>query len=223
MTDKDLELVERLIAAATHDIMNGLASVGQASGLMGDLLKMGLAGGSGGLLSFLRPPAKDDPAPRFKKSIANIQTSADRCRDIAAAVNNFAHSLRPAQDPTPCKQVVETLTVLMRRIAAQKRTELKAGKIADNAHVAPPLTTVYRALVACVDDLLITGSKGCSITLSCAIRDTHVVFSVVGNKLKPSSQTPPALQDVAELLAKRDGSVVQNEAGYEVLAIAALQ
>lgn len=227
MNDRETAFIERMAAEATHEIMNGLASIGQAAGLMNDLVDMGIAGGGGlsGIFSFGKgKKSGPDVKGRFKKSIGSVQNGLAKSMSTTQALNRFMHGLTPGDKPAGGEELLLTLAALMRRSARQKRVEFEIGNVDPEAALAVPPFSTYRALAACIDSLLHSAEPGSVITLSCRTESAHVAFEARSQSPKPETlpeTLAEALQDVSRALPEIAGEMHDTSHGYVVKAPAA--
>jgi hypothetical protein len=180
MNKNDAAFIERISAEATHEIMNGLASVGQAAGLMSDLIAMGLCSG-GGLLAFLglkKKTVKTNSIAKMKKALGSLRTGMDKSKETSRALNRFMHGMTPSDGATKAGQISADLIILMRRSAKQKKIELKQAQIPDELAVDILPYNIHRALAACVEELKEAIGMDGTITFSCSERDAMLVFGV---------------------------------------------
>jgi hypothetical protein len=219
MNDRETAFIERMTAMATHEIMNGLASIGQATGLMNDLLSLGVGGGRGGLLGCLGLGRKKDPGDataRFKKSLANVQSGMGKSLETTKALNSFIHGLTPSDEPVAAIEILEVMTVLMRRPARQKKMEFKKEPCERDTGVHVPAFGVYRALAACVDELLENAGAGAVIEVSCGLESGQAVFTVSSPGFRQTSDFSDAMKQTMHDLETQHISLKSIEAGYSV-------
>lgn len=218
MNDQDAAFIERMAAEATHEIMNGLASIGQASGLMGDLLALGFGGG--GVKGFFKLRGKSggvDTTARFKKSITAVQNSVQRSLETTNALNRFMHDLNPSQEPRSAKDIVSIMAALMRRSAKQRKVELLIGTIAPEYAVTIPLLPLYRGLSACIDELLGNAEPGMVLSLQCTKGPRGLVFSVQSVVARPAGELEGTLQNVSSALSEIGCELYEIEDGYGII------
>ncbi|MFP4168410.1 MAG: hypothetical protein ACLFSY_06120 [Desulfonatronovibrionaceae bacterium] len=185
MNEHKAAFIERISAAATHEILNGLASVGQSCGLMQDLMALGLTRGWMGKLKYMlagrgRPP---DAGKRFEKSLVAVNQGMKKARRTTRALNRFIHSLTPSGEEEPVHQLLEVTAVLMHPFAGRKKTELEV-RDPDRGLVCPVSSfLVYRTLAACVDAFVDKAVED-QIYLSCYKQGQNAVCSVQSLKVK---------------------------------------
>jgi signal transduction histidine kinase len=214
MNDQDAAFVERMTAEATHEIMNGLASIGQASGLMGDLLELGLAGG--GIRGLFKRGGGQDTKARFKKSITSVQNSMQKSLETTSALNRFIHDLTPGEEPARAKPLVESMGVLMRRSAKQRKVELKVEDMDPEIRVVAPAFVLYRGLAACIDALLAQAEPGIVLSLGCQAKGPGVEFCVQTASAFAFGDLPEALRQVGEELLRHGCTLHEIEDGYGI-------
>lgn len=227
MNSRDAAFVERMTAAASHEIMNGLASIGQASGLMGDLLDMGLVGPGKGPIGALKKAlgasaeAKPDTLGRFKKALGAVRGGLDKALESGRALNRFSHSLTPQETSAKGHDLAWALVVLMRRAARQRRAEIITGKLNQEVRITAPLLPLYQALTACADALLALAEPKDEVGVTLDLAEGRAVFSLKGPKGRPApgpwtGQVAGDLEGLQDELAAMDCRVDAAPEGYVV-------
>jgi signal transduction histidine kinase len=202
MNEQQVVFVERISAAATHEIMNSLASVGQSSGLMQDLLTLGVNRGWRAKLSkiFGSGSKAQEPGQRLQKSLLAVNHSLEKTMRTTRALNRFLHSLTPSKEPLSASQALQIIAELMQPFARQKRTELKLLQCpAENPCPISPLL-IYQALAACIESLLQQTSND-QLSLDCQCKDEVLSYIVRSAQLQPADKDIPPLEGIAPKLA----------------------
>lgn len=217
MNDDEAAFIERMAAAATHEIMNGLASIGQATGLMNDLLALGLAGGGfKSLLGLRRKSDRPDTLARFKKSLAKVRSGVDKSLETTQALNRFMHGLSPSNEPVLAGEMLKVIAALMRRAARQKKVELSVGQVEPGVTVTTHPFKIYQALAACVDDLLDKAESGEVFDLSCHLEAERAVLAVRSSAPKPPGEVSEGLRKATLFLSPLNCGLNSIESGHAV-------
>jgi signal transduction histidine kinase len=110
----------RMAATVSHDLCNVLATIQQASGLLGDYLALSR---KEQLKSMgLRPKFKYND--KFEEIIAQVQAQVNRGQDMCDQLSRLAHSPDEGQDFADLAQAVELLVKLSTRVAKKHKVRL---------------------------------------------------------------------------------------------------
>ena len=219
MNDKQSAFVERIGTSATHEIMNGLASVGQSTGLMQDLLGMGLGGGLRARLRRIfssKTQASKDPEQRLQKSLLTVGHSMERTMRTTRALSRFLHSLTPSQEQISTIQALEIVTELMQPSAKQKKSTLRLleseTKDPFPAHPLP----AYQAVVACIEVFLDKASQD-ELSLGCQGNALGgIVVTVQSSKLAPAEEDVPEVREICPDLAELGYAIERTPNGLAI-------
>lgn len=111
----------RMAATLSHDLCNVLATIQQASGLLGDYLALAR---KESLKSMgLRPKFKYND--KFEEIIAQVQSSVARGQDMCEHLSHLAHSPDEGQDGSDLNFSVRLLVQLSGRIAKKHKLTLE--------------------------------------------------------------------------------------------------
>jgi C4-dicarboxylate-specific signal transduction histidine kinase len=139
-------------AGATHEFLNVLAIINEASGLLQDMLNL-----QRGQLS-----SWDEKA---RKSLARIRLQVERGTELSECLNGFVHSLPSPEARVEVDDVLDRLAVLMRHTARLKRVVLQT----EPAHPSPVVVVnplhLQIVLAAFIEWCLDLTSPGGTITL----------------------------------------------------------
>ncbi|MFP5220882.1 MAG: hypothetical protein ACLGSA_01195 [Acidobacteriota bacterium] len=114
----------RMAATLSHDLCNVLATIQQASGLLGDYLALAR---KESLKSMgLRPKFKYND--KFEEIIAQVQASVARGQDMCEHLSHLAHSPDEGQDGSDLNFSVRLLVQLSGRIAKKHKLTLEIGQ-----------------------------------------------------------------------------------------------
>ena len=114
----------RLTASVSHDLCNVLATIQQASGLLGDYLS--LARRESLKSMGLRPKFKYND--KFEEIITQVQSSVARGQDMCEHLSHLAHSPDEGQDGSDLNFSVRLLVQLSGRIAKKHKLTLEVGQ-----------------------------------------------------------------------------------------------
>lgn len=137
----------RMAASVSHDLCNVLATIQQASGLLGDYLALAR---KESLKSVgLRPKFKYHD--KFEEIIAQVQAQVDRGQDMCEHLSNLAHSPDEGQDGTDLGRAAELLVKLSGRVAKKHKVNLAVhaggGPCVAGASLIEVLTALDAALL----------------------------------------------------------------------------
>lgn len=202
MNEQQAMFVERMSAAATHEIMNGLASVGQSSGLMQDLLSLGFSRGwRVKLRSIFSSGSKtQDPGQRLQKSLLAVNHNVEKTMRTTRALNRFLHSLTPSKEPVSASQALQIIAELMQPFARQKKTELELLECPVEVPCPISPLLIYQAVAGCIESLLQKTSKD-QLSLSCQCKTEILTYIVRSANLQTTDEDLPALEGIAPKLA----------------------
>ncbi|MFC1856796.1 sensor histidine kinase [Thermodesulfobacteriota bacterium] len=152
MKEQEAAFISKITASVTHEFMNVLATIKETSGLMEDLLVMSV----------------DDSFPHheeFSKTLNTIQEQIKRGMEISGMLNKFAHSMEELQARVELNELLDQLSILMRRFAMLKRV-----KLAVNPHESPLYIRInpfllQMILVACLEYCFDRTASGGVVTL----------------------------------------------------------
>ena len=153
--------VERISSLATHEIMNGLATIGESAGLLSDLVALGVIGATsdepaprprqglfGRLLGRRAAPAQDKATASLDRSLTRCATGVDRVGEVALALNRFLHGLTAHEDPVPGVAAVRVAATLLCPTARKyRRAIVVAEPFPDFGLAGFPLLALYRPLI----------------------------------------------------------------------------
>ena len=122
----------RMAATLSHDLCNVLATVQQASGLLGDYLSLAR---KESLKSMgLRPKFKYND--KFEEIITQVQTSVARGQDLCENLSCLAHSPDEGQDGADLDFAVRLLVKLTCRMVKKHKLTLEMGQPVQQALLA---------------------------------------------------------------------------------------
>jgi signal transduction histidine kinase len=127
----------RMTATASHDLCNVLATIQQASGLLGDYLALAR---KETLKSMgLRPKFKYND--KFDEIIKQIQSQVDRGQNICEHLSYLAHSPDEDQGETDLTQAAKLLVNLCGRVAKKHKVALSVAPTPGSSKAAKGLKT----------------------------------------------------------------------------------
>jgi signal transduction histidine kinase len=163
-----VKFMGRMAATVSHDLCNVLATIQQATGLLGDYLS--LARRESFRTVGIRPKFKYHD--KFQEIIAQVQTQVDRGQDICEQLSFLAHSPDEGQAGTDLAHAARLLFKLSGRVARSHQVTLELAETGETFKAAAPLIEVLTALDAallgvvlelgCERGVTSEGSSGCS-------------------------------------------------------------
>lgn len=117
-------LLGRTMAAQSHDLINVLATIGEAAGLMGDLLNLPRNQGEG---------LSDPLAYRLDKALASIEAQITRGHRLATDWNTIAHLPDSRMDPNPPGVDLGLMFQLAMRLMARPASQAKVELVGSGA------------------------------------------------------------------------------------------
>jgi C4-dicarboxylate-specific signal transduction histidine kinase len=152
-------------AGATHEFLNVLAIINEASGLLQDMLNLR----RGQLSSW------DEKA---RTSLARVRIQVERGTELSECLNGFAHSLPAPEARVEIDEVLDRLAVLMRHTARLKRVVLQT----EPAHPSPVVVVnplhLQIVLAAFIEWCLDLTGPGGTITLRALELDEVIAVRV---------------------------------------------
>lgn len=168
----------RMTATVSHDLCNVLATIQQASGLLGDYLALAR---KESLLSMgIRPKFKYDA--KFADIIAQIAAQVNRGQDICEHLSALAHSPDEDQSGADMARASRLIAKLAGRVAKRHKVNLLVEEIPQTFLADVPLIDVLAALEAALlgvawecgenrDLRLVPGEEGDSVHVDILCQD----------------------------------------------------
>ena len=208
MMHAEIDFIERIAAEATHEIMNGLASIGQSVGLMEDLMAMGLIGGNKGFLGLGGRKSKGiDVRAKCEKSLASVRSSINKTMNVSMALNRFIHGQDAEGKHISAREAIETVEALMSRPARRRRTEIQVSSIEKFSDMNLKPAAAYRVLIGCLDALLAEAEPGTVIEIACRAQGDGVLFELSSGRPVSRNEELAGLEVTAEKLKAEGGSL----------------
>lgn len=114
MRDLEMAFLGKIAASLTHEIKNTFAIILESAGLLSDIITLSQEQGF---------PQKE----KFVRVLGNIKEQVNRGVDITTRLNRFAHSMDEPLTSINVADLLEQISLLMRRLAKRRGVELKVG------------------------------------------------------------------------------------------------
>jgi C4-dicarboxylate-specific signal transduction histidine kinase len=150
-----LQFFGRMSASISHELKNVLAIIKENAGLLNDYLSMMSKG-------------KPIDPERFQTVAQRIDAQTRRADNIIKYLNQFAHTVDNFSQQVDLNQVVDLLTVLHQRPAAQQQVSLSARPADNPVEVTTAPFVLLTALGLGVSFALPAVAKGKTLTLAAA-------------------------------------------------------
>ena len=162
MSEKETAFLGKITAGMTHEFMNVLATIGQTSGLMEDLLLL----------------CRDAPFPyheKFTKILNTIKTQVRRGTEIGARLKDFAHSMDEIKTAIDTNELMKQVVFMMQRFANLKKVGLEFDPHDTAPVIHVDLFRLEVSLAKCIENCLEYAAEGDTIRLKSG-RDTGEIF-----------------------------------------------
>lgn len=153
MRDGELDFVARMTAGATHEFLNVLAIIGEASGLLQDILN-------------LQRGERSSWDEKARASLARIRRQVERGTDLSESLNSFAHSLSTSEERVEVNDVLDRVAVLMRHAARLEKVVLETERADPSPVLVGSPLLLQIVLAAFIEWILVLSRPGGAITLS---------------------------------------------------------
>ena len=132
----------RMAATVSHDLCNVLATIQQASGLLGDYLSLAR---KESLKSMgLRPKFKYND--KFDEIIAQVQTQVNRGQDMCENLSRLAHAPDEGQEGADLARAIDLLAKMSSRVAKKHKVKLVVAPAPQECRAAVSLIEVLTVL-----------------------------------------------------------------------------
>jgi signal transduction histidine kinase len=152
MSDKETAFLGKITAGMTHEFMNVLATIGQTSGLMEDLLI---------LCQETSFPHQD----KFTQILTKIKTQVSRGSEIGTRLKDFAHSMDEKYTRVDVNELMEQVVFIMNRFANLKKMELHFKPVESELSIDVDLFRVEMAIAKCIEKCIEYAAHGDAIRL----------------------------------------------------------
>jgi C4-dicarboxylate-specific signal transduction histidine kinase len=197
-----LQFFGRMSASISHELKNVLAIIKENAGLLNDYLSMMSKG-------------KPIDPERFQTVAQRIDAQTRRADTIIKYLNQFAHTVDNFSQQVDLNQVVDLLTVLHQRPAAQQQVSLSARPADNPVEVTTAPFVLLTALGLGVSFALPAVANGKALTLAVARSDDggQIIFSGLEGLAGLSTQGFPGDQGDALVTALGAEVKVESEEG----------
>jgi C4-dicarboxylate-specific signal transduction histidine kinase len=152
-----------MTAGATHEFLNVLAIISEASGLLQDILSLNRG----------EPSSWDEKA---KASLARIRRQIDRGTDLSECLNKFAHSLDESGVRVDMNDTLDRVAVLMRHAARLEKVVLQTQRGEPSPVIVTNPLHLQIVLATFIEWCLDLASPGGTITLHALDLDEDVAI-----------------------------------------------
>lgn len=187
MSDLETVFVGRITAGMTHEFMNVLATIGQTSGLMEDLLVL----------------CRDTPFPhqeKFQKVLKIIRDQVSRGTLLGSRLKDFAHSMDDDRSRVEINEVMEQVSFLTQRFVRLKKVQLNLGTLEAPHAIHISLFRLQLILIRCIECCLDHVTAGGNITFQAEKSPGRITFQIFYDREHSTGSDPGVLsQEVADL------------------------
>ena len=191
MSDKETAFLGKMTAGMTHEFMNVLATIGQTSGLMEDLIALSL----------------DESFPhheKFRKIVKTIKTQVVRGTEIGTRLKDFAHSMDEASTRIDVNEIMGQVVFMMQRFARLRKLNLDFIPLEAQPDIEVDLFRLEVTLARCVECCMECSKEGDTIRLQSEDGRDQMLFRIFieSGSLDPERAVPSDLTDIRETLSK---------------------
>ncbi|MFC1884102.1 hypothetical protein ACFL2O_04965 [Thermodesulfobacteriota bacterium] len=166
MTEKETAFLGKITAGMTHEFMNVLATIGQTSGLMEDLLVL----------------CRDESFPyqeKFIKILNTIRTQVRRGTEIGTRLKDFAHSMDEIPTHADVDELMEQVVFMMQRFANLKKVKLYFIPLENQFVISVDLFRIEMLIAKCIEKCLERAGEGDTIRLGSEKRSGEIAFLIL--------------------------------------------
>ena len=180
MRKEETAFIGKITAAMTHEFMNVLSTIKEASGLMEDLLTLS------GETSF---PYHE----KFSKKLVIIREQVRRGMEISGMLNKFAHSMDEPEPWIEINELLGQLSILVQRFAKLKKVELTLNPLESPLKIRIDPFRLQLILVACLECGFDRTAGGGKVTMEAHKREKEMVIQCL---MEPDSKSMENINEV---------------------------
>jgi C4-dicarboxylate-specific signal transduction histidine kinase len=141
MREHEIAFIGRVTAGVTHEFLNVLATINEASGLLKDILD-------------LNRSELSSWGEKAMEAVARIQMQVGRGTEYSERLNAFAHSLDDSSVSIDLNDTLDQIAFLMQHAARLKRVVLQTQHCESSPALASNPLHLQIALAVCIDHCL---------------------------------------------------------------------
>ncbi len=153
LTNDKLAFFGSITASLSHELKNVLATIGEFSGLLDDLVAVASTG---------KPLSEE----RLQRICSRIAAQIERGEGLVRNLNKFAHTVDEAWTGVDLNALVTDITTLSRRFATLKQVKLETVLPDSPTIVTTDQFGCQHAIFLCVDMALRVATEARSVTVS---------------------------------------------------------
>lgn len=138
MDTRQVALMGRITAAATHEIKNILAIIKESSGLLEDIVHLGKSGAA-------------PKAEQIEKVTSRIRAQVARGNKQLTSLNWLSHNVSDRGSSAEINEMSSEIVNLMQRFARVKQVELESQAADRNVIIQTDVAGLLVVLVACIE------------------------------------------------------------------------
>jgi C4-dicarboxylate-specific signal transduction histidine kinase len=177
VNDREIAFIESAIAGASHELLNTLAIIGQASGLLEDILK-------------LNRRELSSWAEKALEGIARVRRQVARGAELSEHLNSFAHGLRDSPEGVALNRVLTRIAFLLQHNAKIRNIELRTNLSEASPEIRIDPFRVQVVIALFIHRCLELANPGGTITLQTEERDQLIAI-----RCKATPARTPAVDD----------------------------
>ena len=186
MRKEETAFIGKITAAMTHEFMNVLSTIKEASGLMEDLLALS------GEASF---PHHE----KFSKKLVIIREQVRRGMEISGMLNKFAHSMDKPEPWIEINELLDQLSILVQRFAKLKKVELTLNPLVTPLKIRIDPFRLQMVLVACLEYCFDHAAGGGKVTMGAHKREEEMAIQCL---MGPGSKSMESIDEVPHEFAE---------------------
>jgi C4-dicarboxylate-specific signal transduction histidine kinase len=185
MRKEEAAFIGKITAAMTHEFMNVLSTIKEASGLMEDLLELS------GETSF---PHRE----KFSKKLVIVREQVKRGMEISGMLNKFAHSMDEPEPWIEINELLRQLSILVQRFAKLKEIELTLNPFVTPLEIRVDPFRLQLVLVACLEYCFDHTACGGKVTMEAQRREKEMAIQCL---MEPDSKSMETIDEVPHKFA----------------------
>ena len=208
LSNDKLTFFGAITASLSHELKNVLATIGEFSGLLDDLVAVANTG---------KPLSPE----RLQRICGRIAAQIERGEGLVRNLNKFAHTVDEAWAPVDLSQLIVDITTLSRRFATLKQVKLETVLPDTPTVVTTDSFSCQHAIFLCLDMALRVATDTRSITVSLTGADGAATIEIASADPLARSSAPDAEVRLLETLVAQIRSKVEwiAEPGRDRIAL----
>lgn len=199
MREQETAFISKITAGVTHEFMNVLSTIKETSGLMEDLLA-------------LSEGTSFQHHEKFSRTLVTIQKQVRRGMEISEMLNKFAHSMDEPEAWIQINELLDQLSILVKRFAKLKKIELTLNPLEKPLEIRIDPFRLQLILVACLEYCFDHTVTGGTVTLQCKRKKNGITFQCLtqpdSNSMENIDELSHELTGLREILHNMNAQIV---------------